>query len=94
MSYYLFCEKKLSILQTLERVTDKFFRGVAEAPEPTEGREGPSTSGENPGGIFERVPEKLSGARLTPFTKNKKVTYYSPNSMESILDMSVASSVE
>jgi hypothetical protein len=39
MSYYLFCEKKLIILQTLERVTDKFFRGVAEAPEPTEGRD-------------------------------------------------------
>jgi hypothetical protein len=41
------------------RVTDKFWRGVAEAPEPTDGREAPSTSGENPGGIFERVPEKI-----------------------------------
>jgi len=34
------------------------LRGVAEALEPRDGREGPSSSGKNPGGIFERVPEK------------------------------------
>jgi len=40
------------------RVTENFWRGVAESPEPMDGREATSTSGENPGGIFERVPEK------------------------------------
>jgi len=35
------------------------LRGVAEAPEPMDGREALSTNGENPGGIFERVPEKI-----------------------------------
>jgi len=34
--------------------------------EPMDGREGPSTSGKNPGGIFERVPEKIC---LAPCSK-------------------------
>ena len=59
-----------------ERVTDKFWRGVAESPEPMDGREATSTSGENPGGIFERVPEKLSGTRIKlPIQNEKEPTY-------------------
>jgi hypothetical protein len=37
-----------------------------------DGREATSTSGENPGGIFERVPEKLSGTRIKLPITNKK----------------------
>jgi len=49
----------LSCFQAFSRGQTKFLRGVAEALEPMDGREGPSTSGKNPGGIFERVPEKI-----------------------------------
>jgi hypothetical protein len=37
-----------------------------------DGREATSTSGENPGGIFERVPEKLSGIRIKLPIQNEK----------------------